>query len=139
MRRELATACLVSIVLSHACFAGERPNIVLFFVDDLGWTDLGYRNPVFESPNIDTLAKEGLNFQQAYIACPTCSPSRNTLLTGKHAARLRLVRHIPGGPKFPDFDEYGRTDQEFNYWPTDPAHSPAATGCRSSTAPMPRH
>ena len=124
MKRQLTTAYLLLILLSHTGLAAEKPNIVLFFVDDLGWSDLGYRNPVFESPNIDTLAREGLSFEQAYIACPTCSPSRSTLLTGKHPARLRLVRHIPGGPKFPEFDQYGRTEQEFNYWPTDPAHFP---------------
>ena len=124
MNRRLMVAYLLLTLLSHAGFAGEQPNIVLFFVDDLGWSDLGYRNPLFESPNIDALAEEGVSFEQAYIACPTCSPSRSTLLTGKHPARLQLVRHIPGGPKFPEFDKYGRTDQEFNYWPTDPAHFP---------------
>ncbi len=90
-----------------------QPNIVLFFVDDLGWSDVGYRNPVFESPHIDALSEEGLNFEQAYIASPTCSPSRGTLLTGKHPARLKLVRHITGGP-----------EEEFNYWKTDPAQFP---------------
>lgn len=100
-----------------------KPNIVLFFVDDLGWSDLGYRNPVFESPHIDALASEGLDFQQAYIASPTCSPSRATLLTGKHPARLRLVRHIPHNPRS-GFDEFGRTDQKFNLWETDPAQFP---------------
>lgn len=99
------------------------PNIVLFFVDDLGWSDLGYRNPVFESPNIDALANEGIDFQQAYIASPTCSPSRGTLLTGKHPARLKLVRHIPHKPES-GFDKFGRTDQRFNLWKTDPAQFP---------------
>ena len=107
-------------IQSHMGFAGEQPNIILFFVDDLGWSDLGYRNPVFESPNIDQLANEGLNFEQAYIACPTCSPSRATLLTGKHPARLKLVRHIPNNIKH-GFDKFGRTDKEFNLWETDPA------------------
>ncbi len=105
----LALLCLLSV----GAAASEKPNIVLFFVDDMGWSDLGYRNPVFESPNIDSLAREGLNFEQAYIACPTCSPSRATLLTGKHPARLELVRHITGGP-----------DKKYNYWPTDPAQFP---------------
>ena len=100
------------------------PNIVLFFVDDLGWSDLGYRNDKFESPNIDLLVSESLDFQQAYVACPTCSPSRATLLTGKHPARLRIVRHIPGGPKFPEFDKFGRTETEFNLWKNDPAKFP---------------
>jgi len=106
------------------CFAGEKPNIVLFFVDDLGWSDLGHRNPVFESPNIDALAKEGLSFEQAYIASPTCSPSRGALLTGKHPARLKLVRHIPSNTKH-GFDKFGRTDKPFNLWETDPAQFPS--------------
>lgn len=103
--------------------AAEQPNVVLFFVDDLGWSDLGYRNPAFESPNIDQLASEGIDFQQAYIACPTCSPSRATLVTGLHPARLKLVRHIPASPK-EGFDKFGRTDAEFNLLPTDPAQFP---------------
>ncbi len=113
MRRSCIIACYLLTLLSCTGLAGERPNIVLFFVDDLGWSDLGYRNPVFESPNIDTLAREGLNFEQAYIPCPTCSPSRATLLTGTHPARLELVRHITGG-----------LDKKYNYWKTDPAQFP---------------
>jgi hypothetical protein len=123
MKKQLTTAYLLLSLLSHMGFAGEQPNIVLFFVDDLGWSDLGYRNPVFESPNIDALAKEGLNFEQAYIASPTCSPSRATLLTGKHPARLKLVRHIPNNIEH-GFDKFGRTDKEFNLWETDPAQFP---------------
>jgi len=40
----------------------SEPNIVLFFVDDLGWSDLGFRNSTFETPNIDQLAKNSLSF-----------------------------------------------------------------------------
>lgn len=113
-------SCITSMTL-----ADERPNIVLFFVDDLGWNNLEYRNPdLFHTPNIDRLAAEGMDFQQCYVASPTCSPSRATLLTGKHPARLGLVRHIPTGPKHPDFDEFGRTTAEFNLWEKDPAQFP---------------
>ncbi len=123
MKKALTLITLLS--LTSGAFAAKQPNIVLLFVDDLGWADLGYRQPdVFESPNIDRLAKEGLDFQQFYIPCPTCSPSRSTLVTGKHPARLKIVRHIPGGPEFPEFDEFGRTEAEFNLWPTDPAKFP---------------
>lgn len=106
--------------------AVKKPNIVLLFVDDWGWADMGYRTPeVFESPNIDKLAAQSLDFQQAYIACPTCSPSRSTLVTGKHPARLEIVRHIPTGSRqHPEFDKYGRTEQEYSYWEKDPAHFP---------------
>ena len=102
----------------------SKPNIVLFFVDDLGWSDLGFRNPIFESPNIDNLAQAGLSFEQAYIPTPTCSPSRGTLYTGKHPVRLQLVRHIPDG-KQNGFDQFNRTSQEFNMLPTDPAQFPS--------------
>ncbi len=124
-----ATLCL--FLLGELCLVGayatqpERPpNIVLFFVDDLGWSDLGYRNDTFVTPNIDRLAADSLDFEQAYVACPTCSPSRATLLTGKHPARLKMVRHIPVGPKDPAFDKFGATETEFNQWPTDPAKFP---------------
>ena len=120
--RTFPVACW--LILCVGVRAAEPPNIVLLFVDDMGWSDMGYRNSEFESPNLDKLAKESLDFQQAYIACPTCSPSRATLVTGKHPARLSLVRHIPTGPKHPDFDRFGRTDAEFNLWKTDPAQFP---------------
>ena len=122
----MRTALLaVLIAMGVGTARAEQPNIVLFFVDDLGWSDLGYRNPVFESPNIDQLASEGVDFQQAYIASPTCSPSRGTLLTGKHPARLKLARHIPNRPGENGFDEFGHTDQEFNLLKTDPAQFPS--------------
>lgn len=124
--KELTFLVLVALVTlaDNAC-ASERPNIVLFFVDDLGWNNLGYRNPdLFETPNIDRLVEQGMDFRQCYVASPTCSPSRATLLTGKHPARLGIVRHIPVSPKHPDFDEFGRTDVEFNRSETDPAQFP---------------
>jgi arylsulfatase A-like enzyme len=102
----------------------SKPNIILFFVDDLGWGDLGFRNSMFESPHIDSLAQLGISFEQAYIPTPTCSPSRGALLTGKHPARLQLVRHIPDG-KVNGFDQFNRTSQEFNILPTDPAQFPS--------------
>ncbi|WP_413432735.1 sulfatase [Crateriforma spongiae] len=115
----------VLALVSTEALSSDRPNIVLFFVDDLGWSNLGYRQPdQFDTPNIDLLAQQGIDLQQAYVASPTCSPSRATLLTGQHPARLQMVRHIPGGPKHPDFNKFGRTDVEFNLWPGDPAQFP---------------
>lgn len=120
----LSICLLVVSSLSRTVVAESfKPNIVLLFVDDLGWNDLGYRNAKFETPHIDRLASESLDFQSAYVASPTCSPSRATLLTGKHPARLQMVRHIPGNAKS-GFDAFGRTDEEFNYWDGDPANFP---------------
>jgi arylsulfatase A-like enzyme len=102
----------------------SEPNIVLFFVDDLGWSDLGFRNSTFETPNIDQLAKNSLSFEQAYIASPTCSPSRATLITGQHPARIKMVRHIPAGKKN-GFDQFHRTNLEYHTLEKDPAQFPS--------------
>ncbi len=101
----------------------EKPNIVLLFVDDWGWVDLGYRTKLFHTPNIDQLKKDGLEFTRAYIATPTCSPSRASLLTGKEPVRFQMVRHIPGGNEA-GFKN-GRTDEEFHLWPKDPVQMPS--------------
>jgi len=106
--------------------AHAKPNIVLFFVDDLGWNSLNYRNPdLFETPNINQLAMDGLDFQQCYVASPTCSPSRSTLLTGKHPARLKMVRHVNHGPRNVEliYDDQGRNSHHL--LTTDPAQFPS--------------
>ncbi len=72
----------------------EQPNFVILFVDDLGWADLGYQNPLFETPNINKLKDDGLYFERNYVPTATSSPSRSTLMTGKQALRCGLVRHI---------------------------------------------
>ncbi|MBD0777526.1 sulfatase [Maribacter sp. ANRC-HE7] len=95
----------------------DKPNIVLLFVDDYGWSDVGYRNNTFNTPNIDQLKTESLDFSRAYIPTPTCSPSRLSLLTGKEAIRLGMPRHIAIDPKNPD--------AEYNLWPTDPVQRPS--------------
>ncbi len=125
MKRAICTAILLLASVNMAG-AKDKPNIVLFFVDDLGWNNLGYRNPdLFETPNIDRLAKDGIDFQQCYVASPTCSPSRSTLLTGKHPARLKLVRHITGKTKVARlvYDKQGRASHHL--WLTDPAQFPS--------------
>ncbi len=86
---------LFVVLLTALTVAHSKPNIVLLFVDDLGFSDLGYRNPTFESPNISALARESVDFTQFYIPSPACSPSRAGLVTGKHPARLQITRHIP--------------------------------------------
>ena len=122
---SIATTLLASWTLGANPQAAKRPNIVLLFVDDLGWADLGYRNHTFESPNIDRLAREGVDFEEAYINCPTCSPSRTALLTGKYSARFQMLRHVPNGHVKLSYDEFGRTSQEFHKWPGDPAQVPS--------------
>ncbi|MDC0263250.1 sulfatase-like hydrolase/transferase, partial [Verrucomicrobiales bacterium] len=89
---------LTLIFLPLASFA-ETKNIVIFFVDDMGWTDLGCTGSDFyETPHIDALAKEGTRFTSGYAACTVCSPSRAALMTGQSPARLRVTDFIPGHP-----------------------------------------
>jgi len=75
----------------------KRPNFVFFLVDDLGWADLScYGSTFHETPNIDALAASGMKFDQAYTACPVCSPTRASILTGRHPVRVDVTDWIPG-------------------------------------------
>ncbi|MGI2258037.1 sulfatase [Shewanella sp. GXUN23E] len=103
----------------------QQPNILLLFADDLGWTDLGYRSGRWDTPNIDSLKQQSLEFTRAYVASPTCSPSRASVITGQHPARLKMPRHIPDGSAKMGFDKFHRATQEFHVLPTDPAQEPS--------------
>ena len=72
-------------------------NLVFIIVDDLGWNDLGYTGSKFyESPNIDTLSNYSFHFTNAYSASPVCSPTRASIMTGKHPSRVNITDWIPG-------------------------------------------
>ena len=73
----------------------ERPNIVYILSDDLGWRDLSAEgSTLYESPNIDRIANEGMRFTQGYAACQVCSPSRASILTGKYPPRHGITDWI---------------------------------------------
>lgn len=75
------------------------PNLVFILADDLGWNQVGYHGfEFYETPNIDRIAAEGIYFTDAYAADPVCSPTRASIMTGKHPARLHLTDYIPGSP-----------------------------------------
>ena len=75
----------------------RRPNFVFILVDDMGWRDAGcFGSTFYETPNIDRLATQGMRFTDAYAACPVCSPTRASIMTGKYPARLQLTDWIPG-------------------------------------------
>jgi len=88
--------CVLGVVC-RAPAADQPPNFVLILTDDLGWRDLGCQGSDFyQTPNIDRLAREGMRFTQAYAAGPVCSPTRASIMTGQHPARLRLTDWLPG-------------------------------------------
>ncbi len=95
----------VGLGLEQQASAAQRKsrklNFVFFLIDDLGWMDLGcYGSTFYETPNIDRLATEGMRFTEAYAACPVCSPTRGSIMTGKYPARLGITQWI-GGPNEP--------------------------------------
>ena len=75
----------------------ERPNIVFIMADDLGWADLPvYGNRFNEAPHLTRLAEEGMRFTDAYAACPVCSPTRASLMSGQYPARVGVIDWIMG-------------------------------------------
>jgi arylsulfatase A-like enzyme len=92
-QRLLFVICfLCCIARAHAA---ERPNIVLFLADDLGWADVGWHGGEIMTPQLDKLAMEGARLEQFYVL-PVCSPTRAALLTGRypirHGLQLSVVR-----------------------------------------------
>ena len=96
----------LSLFISLFSYAREdKPNVILFLVDDLGYTDLSLTGSTFyETPNLDDLAKRGVFFDNAYSANPVCSPTRASVLTGKYPSRIGLTNHSGSagarGPKY---------------------------------------
>lgn len=83
---------------SFAAPAG-KPNVVFILADDLGWRDTTlYGSKYYETPNIDRLATRGMMFRNAYAASPLCSPTRSSIMTGLHPARIGITTpscHLP--------------------------------------------
>lgn len=78
--------------------AAARPqNVVLVLMDDLGWRDFScYGGKQVETPNVNALAKDSVRFTRYYAACPVCSPTRASILTGKYPTRTGITDWIPG-------------------------------------------
>ncbi|MCC9604066.1 sulfatase-like hydrolase/transferase [Stieleria sp. JC731] len=84
----------IAICVGRPCLSNERPNVVMLLADDLGYQDVGcYDGPV-KTPNIDKLAATGVRFETFYSGCAVCSPSRATLLTGRHHIRAGVYSWI---------------------------------------------
>lgn len=100
-RREFVKLCGVAAAgAGFSCRAaegGRAPNMLFIIVDDLGWKDVSYNERrEWQTPNIDRIAAEGMEFTDAYSAAPLCSPTRASIMTGKYPARLHLTNWIPG-------------------------------------------
>ncbi|MCD6288656.1 MAG: sulfatase-like hydrolase/transferase, partial [Candidatus Hydrogenedentes bacterium] len=106
-RRSFLRYTLTAAAVSRCCVSenaigvtARYPNFVFFLIDDLGWTDLGcYGSSFYETPNVDRFARTAMRFTNAYAACPVCSPTRASIMTGKYPAALGITDWIPGARK----------------------------------------
>lgn len=95
---------LLLAILSLSASAANKPNVVIILTDDQGWGDLSvHGNTNLDTPNIDRLAEEGLEFSNFYV-CPICSPTRAEFLTGRYNPRTGVISASVGEERL-DLDE----------------------------------
>jgi len=99
----LLLSCSLMLLLSECRtdrakpLSSSRPNIIFILADDLGWADLPvYGNLFNEAPKLAQMASEGIRFTNAYAACPVCSPTRASIMSGQYPARVGITDFITG-------------------------------------------
>ena len=149
-RRDfLKSACAATLCASSlsacASLTGKvhsRPNIVFFFVDDMGWQETSVPfhdkttslNERYLTPNMERLAARGMKFTQAY-ACAVCSPSRISLMTGQNAARHQVTNWTLRKDRSPDWKHAKVEPPRWNVNGLSPSPAVADTVC-APTLPM---
>jgi arylsulfatase A-like enzyme len=89
MRTFILAVSLGIITLGCSDVEQKLPNIILVMADDQGWGDMGYTgHPILETPHFDAMASEGIRFDRFYAAAPVCSPTRGSVMTGRHPNRF---------------------------------------------------
>jgi len=102
--KKLTLAVVAALFICTFTVAAKHPNIVVFLSDDQGWGDLsGSGNTNLSTPNIDSIARDGVKFESFYV-CAVCSPTRAEFLTGRHHARGGVYSTSAGGERL-DLDE----------------------------------
>jgi arylsulfatase A-like enzyme len=92
LMRVVLLVCLSAVVASSGQGA-EPPNIVLVMADDQGWGDMAYNgHPDLRTPNFDQAAASGLRFDRFHAAAPVCSPTRASVMTGRHPNRMGVFK-----------------------------------------------
>lgn len=107
MQSSRSILCVLFVLLlSRTVPAVDPPNILFCLADDWGWPHAGaYGDPVVKTPTFDRLAREGVLFEHAFISSPSCTPSRNAVLTGQQFYRLDQGANLHSSldPKHPNF------------------------------------
>ncbi|WP_343701211.1 sulfatase-like hydrolase/transferase [Chitinophaga sp.] len=109
MKKFFYSFLLLAVFLPAARAQQPKPNVVIIFIDDMGYGDLGcYGNTQAQTKNIDALARQGTRFTQFYVNSPVCSPSRVAMMTGQYPARHQFYTYLADRKKnaengMPDF------------------------------------
>ncbi|HPZ84689.1 MAG TPA: sulfatase-like hydrolase/transferase, partial [Thermogutta sp.] len=97
-RSSIFCALVISLLSCPMASVAEEkghPNIILVFIDDMGWGDFScFGNTEANTPNVDAVAAEGIRFFQFYVNSPICSPSRCAISTGQYPARWRITSYL---------------------------------------------
>ncbi len=106
-RRDfLKTGLAAPLFLSRSSAAARKPNVVLIVADDLGYGELGIQGSQdIPTPNIDSIARNGVRFTDGYVSCPVCSPTRAGLNTGRY--QQRFGHEFNPGPALLATDNFG--------------------------------
>ena len=118
--KKIYFATGLALPLLNACTGitdADKPNIIYIMCDDLGWGDVGcYGQQLIETPHLDQMAREGMQFTQAYAGSPVSAPSRASFMTGQHTGHTEVrgnKEYWRGVPmvKYGDNDEFSRVGQ----------------------------
>lgn len=111
----ILTTLLLTATIATA--APKAPNIVFVLADDLGWTDLACTgSDLYETPNLDQLAKQGVRFTDAYASAPLCSATRAAILSGFAPAR----QHLHGVTPHKRTEKYENSFADYESWDVEP-------------------
>ena len=91
---QLFLAFSVTTVSTHAA---DKPNVVIIFIDDMGYGDIGPFGSERETPHLDRMAAEGMTLTDFYVSSSACTPSRSALLTGCYADRIGMGQTVSRG------------------------------------------
>ena len=135
-----STFLLSALGMVQTVEAQERPNIIMFLVDDMGWqdtsvpfhTEMTNLNRRYKTPNMERLAEKGVKFMQAY-ACPVSSPSRCSLMSGMNAARHRVTNWTLKYDQKTDAGSTVITPPDWNYNGIQPATTTNAADKKNTT------
>ncbi len=92
--KQIMSLLLIAF-LSQSVFAEKKPNFIIFLVDDLGYNDTGiFKSKTIKTPNLDSMAEDGIYYTSAYVGAPFCGPSRAALMTGSYPIRIGEAKNL---------------------------------------------